>query len=233
MSMSKKFLLIVQVEQGNPGRLGAKLKQRGYHLNVCNPVQGERLPEGMDGYAGVVIFGGPMSANDDNTLPGLRAELDWIPQAVESGRPFLGICLGAQLLARALGARVKPHPQGMAEIGYFPVTPTEAGAELFARPLDVYHWHLEGFELPADAVLLATGERFPNQAFRYEENAYGIQFHPEVTRSMMEEWMIRAAPKLTLPGAQPCELQRSGHERFDTVFEHWFDQFLDRWLENS
>ena len=83
----------------------------------------------MDGYAGTIVFGGPMSANDDGKLPGIRAQLDWIPTALDSGRPFLGICLGAQLLARALGATVKPHPAGLAEIGYFPVSYTH---------LDVY-----------------------------------------------------------------------------------------------
>jgi GMP synthase (glutamine-hydrolysing) len=187
----------------------------------------------MAEHAGAVVLGGPMSANDDIALPGLRAELDWIPHALASGKPFLGICLGAQLLARALGARVVPHPDGVAEIGYFPVQPTAAGAPFFIEPLYVYHWHCEGLELPREAVLLAEGERFPNQAYRYGDNAFGIQFHPEVTFDIMEEWLQKAAPRLALPGAQPSELHRVGRDRHDVTFERWFDCFLNLWLEDS
>ncbi|MCP5419140.1 MAG: gamma-glutamyl-gamma-aminobutyrate hydrolase family protein [Gammaproteobacteria bacterium] len=229
--MSKPFLLVVQVEQANPGRVARKLRERGYELEIRCPVEcGHALPEALDDYAGAVVFGGPMSANDDSTLPGIRAELEWIPKVVESGKPFLGICLGAQLLARALGARVAPHPAGMAEIGYFPVCPTVDGGELFDGPLCVYHWHQEGFEIPSDAVLLAQGERFPNQAFRYGDKAFGIQFHPEVTADIMETWLERAAHKLGLPGAQSPDQQRAGNLRHDAAFERWLDRFLDRWL---
>jgi GMP synthase (glutamine-hydrolysing) len=228
--MHKPILLIVQVEQANPGRVASKLRERGYDLRVCCPADSaQTLPDTLDDYAGTVVFGGPMSANDD-ALPGIRAELEWIPQAVESGKPFLGICLGAQLLARSLGARVAPHPEGVAEIGYFPVQPTEAGAELFTAPLNVYHWHQEGFDMPRDAVLLAAGERFPHQAFRYGANAYGIQFHPEVTADIMETWLVRAAHKLTLPGAQSPAEQRAGNLQHDAAVERWFDRFLDCWL---
>jgi GMP synthase (glutamine-hydrolysing) len=232
--MNKRFLLVVQVESSNPGRLADKLRERGYALDIRCPVErGDPLPEVLDEHAGAVIFGGPMSANDDVTLPGIRTQLDWIPRVVESGKPFLGICLGAQLLARALGARITPHPDGMAEIGYFPVQPTAAGTELFDRPLSVYHWHQEGFDLPEAAVLLASGERFPNQAFRYGKNAFGVQFHPEVTAAIMETWMQRAAQKLSLPGAQSPVQQREGHCRHDPAFERWLDRFLDRWLDTE
>ncbi|MEZ5583230.1 MAG: glutamine amidotransferase [Candidatus Competibacteraceae bacterium] len=232
--MRKRILLIVQVENANPGRVAAKLRERGYQLEIRCPVErGDPLPESLDGYAGAVIFGGPMSANDDTTLPGIRAQLNWIPGFVEAGKPFLGICLGAQLLARTLGARIAAHPHGIAEIGYFRIQPTAAGAELFDGPLSVYHWHQEGFDMPNDAVLLASGERFPNQAFRYGERAYGIQFHPEVTAAIMENWMQRAAHKLSLPGAQSPPQQRKGHNRHDSVFERWLDRFLDRWLASE
>jgi len=229
--MNKQLLIVKQVQTGNPGRVGEKLQQRGFTLDIRCPLAGEMLPEELDHYAGAVIFGGPMSANDDAELPGLRAELDWIPRVLDAGKPFLGICLGAQLLARVLGARVRPHPAGMAEIGYNAVQPTAAGQALFEGPLAVYHWHLEGFELPADAVLLAAGERFPNQAFRYDHNAYGVQFHPEVTGAMMEDWMERAAHRLSLPGAQSPAQQRAGHALYDAALERWLDRFLSHWLD--
>ncbi len=225
------ILVIAQTETSTPGRLGEKLEARNYTLDLRCPVAGDPLPPSMDDHGGAVILGGPMSANDDTILPGIRAELDWIPTVLASGKPLLGICLGAQLLARTLGARVDPHPAGLAEIGYSEIRPTANGYPLFPEPLHVYHWHREGFELPAGAVLLAQGERFSNQAFRYGDQAFGIQFHPEVTQAMMERWMVSAADRLTLPGAQQPDQQRAGYARHDKIFARWFDGFLDHWLD--
>lgn len=227
-----RLLLVLQTPDADPGRCGRKLRQRGYRLDYCYPLSGQSLPVGMDGYAGAVIFGGPMSANDDRQQPGLRAQLDWIPQALASGQPFLGICLGAQLLARSLGATVQPHPQGLTEIGYFPVQPTPAGHSLFHAPLHVYHWHREGFTLPSGAESLATSERFPHQAYRYSERAFGVQFHPEVDQTLLESWLAEGAHELQQPGAQSAVEQRLLHARHDAALDQWFEHFLDQWLPN-
>ncbi len=230
---SPRLLLVMQTPDASAGRCGRKLRERGYQLECCYPLSGEPLPAGMDGYAGVVVFGGPMSANDADKLPGIRAQLDWIPQALNSGRPFLGICLGAQLLARALGATVQPHPAGLAEIGYFPVQPTAAGQTTFDAPLHVYHWHHEGFALPVGAELLASGERFPHQAYRYGANAFGVQFHPEVDRAILEHWLVDGAHELTAPGAQSAAEQRDRHARHDAALDRWLEVFLEGWLGNN
>ncbi|HXH04076.1 MAG TPA: glutamine amidotransferase [Candidatus Competibacteraceae bacterium] len=227
--MPPRILLILQDPEASAGRIGVKLAARGYALEARCPLAGDALPAEPADYAGAVIFGGPMSANDD--LPGLRAQLQWIPRLLDAGTPFLGICLGAQLLARALGAEVRPHPAGQAEIGYYAIRPTTAGQAFFPDPLRVYHWHMEGFQLPHGAELLARSDDFPHQAFRYGERAFGLQFHPEVTRDILEEWCQVAAHHLRLPGAQDVAQQRLGHRRYDAALDAWLDGFLARWLE--
>ena len=128
-------------------------------LDIRRPRFGDPLPETLDDHAGAVIFGGPMSANDPDDY--VRREIDWIAVPLREQRPFMGICLGAQMLAKQLGAKVAPHPQGRAQMGYYPIRPTAAGhAACPGWPDHVYHWHREGFELPAGAELLAGGKRF-------------------------------------------------------------------------
>ena len=171
-----------------------------------------------------------MSANDDAESPGIRAELDWIPDVLDAGTPYLGVCLGAQLLARVLGATVRRHPEGAAEIGYHPLYPAQAGETLFPGAMSVYHWHTEGFELPSDCELLAKGEMFENQAYRYDGNVYGIQFHPEVTKEILLEWLRSGAERLALPGAQNAEGQLVSYGDHHEPLGRWFDRFLDHWL---
>lgn len=225
-----RLLMVMQAADADAGRCRDQLLERDYQLEYCYPQAGQPLPTDLERYAGAMVFGGPMSANDDRTLPGIRAQLDWIPRMLASGRPFLGICLGAQLLARALGATVKPHPAGLAEIGYFAIQPTPMGQSLFTAPLYVYHWHCEGFELPAGADLLASSERFPQQAYRYGSQAFGVQFHPEVNQRILETWLVKGADHLNFPGAQSAAEQRKGHAQHDAALDRWTDEFLEGWL---
>ncbi|MGB3516345.1 MAG: hypothetical protein WBA43_07810 [Elainellaceae cyanobacterium] len=228
-----QVLVIVHQDTSNPGRIGHVLRHQGKHLDVRCPAIGETLPQTLDAYDGVVVFGGPMSANDDQTLPFIRDELDWIETvALTSDRPYLGICLGAQLLARVLGARVAPHPQDVREIGYFPITMTPDGQDDLGRSaLHVFQWHGEGFEIPANSVRLASGGTFPNQAFRHGDRAYGLQFHPEITRDMIDLWTTKAADQLQLAGAQPRHLQFQHHDCYSGAIALWLEEFLDNWLD--
>jgi GMP synthase (glutamine-hydrolysing) len=231
--MVSKILVIVHQQNSDPGCVGQILRTNGYELDIRCPSNADELPTTMDNHEGVVIFGGPMSANDSETLPFIRAELDWIPVALEADKPFLGICLGAQLLARVLGAKVSPHPQEMTEIGYFPIAPAPEAYPYFDHPLYVYQWHREGFELPKGAKKLAEGDVFTNQAFRYGKAAYGLQFHPEATREIVERWTRLGVDMLTLPGAQSRDEQISKHALYAIAKDNWLKGFLKLWLEDG
>ncbi|MGF1496859.1 MAG: gamma-glutamyl-gamma-aminobutyrate hydrolase family protein [Elainellaceae cyanobacterium] len=222
---------MVHQAQSNPGLVGQILEEKGYVLDIRCPAMGDRLPSTMEPYAATVVFGGPMSANDQDTLPFIKTELDWLPQVLEAQTPFLGICLGAQLLARSLGGTVKPHIHRQVEIGYFPLEATPEGQSLLTSLSHVYHWHREGFDLPTDAVLLATGDAFPNQAFRYGPSAYGFQFHPEITAELITRWTTEAADQLTQPGAQSQQMQFEQHHQHGSIVKTWLQRFLDQWLQ--
>jgi len=227
--MSKRVLIIVHQEHSNPGRVGQMLQERGYRLERRCPNLFDPLPDDLAPYAAAIVFGGPQSANDDDR-PAVRIELEWLERvALGSGRPLLGICLGAQMMARVLGARVGRHPEDLVEIGYHPIYPTAAGAGYFEGPTMFYQWHKETFEIPRSAVHLAHNDAFDAQMFRYGEHAFGIEFHPEMTLAMIERWSAseRGAPMLALPGGQPRELQLAGHRRHARASDRWLARFLD------
>ncbi|MBM3645566.1 MAG: hypothetical protein FJX02_14650 [Alphaproteobacteria bacterium] len=227
-----KIAIVVHQEHSRPGRVGALLERRGYELHRLCPNLGCELPEDVSDYAGVVIFGGPMSANDCN-MDGIRRELEWIPKVADQGVPFLGLCLGAQLLARAAGGKVGPHPEGMVEIGYSRIEPTDAGRAVFDGPMHVYQWHREGIDLPETSELLASSEHYAVQAFRQGERAWGFQFHPEVTLEMKEIWTVKAAERLKMAGAHQRGVHLSMHSLFDPPLGRWIDGFLDGWLASK
>jgi GMP synthase (glutamine-hydrolysing) len=224
----RKILLVVHQITSEPGLVGQILQDLHYDLEICCPAIAQPLPTTMEDYEGAIVFGGPMSANDDTTLPFIQDELNWIPSVLDSGKPYLGICLGAQLLARVLGGQVSLHSEGVKEIGYSKIQPVSEQAELLGLT-HVYHWHQEGFEVPRSAILLAEGQVFPNQAFRYG-NAYGVQFHPEITHNMIHRWVAAVPDYLTHPGAQTLEAQLHQHLQHSTSVEKWLRVFLIQWL---
>ncbi|MCX7327214.1 MAG: glutamine amidotransferase [Hyphomicrobiales bacterium] len=226
-------LMILHQEHSTPGRVGRFLIERGYPLDIRRPRYGDPLPATMAHHAGAIIFGGPMSANDPDDF--VRLETEWIGTVLREAAPYLGICLGAQMLASHLGARVYAHHEGRAEIGYYPLTITDHGAAAEARlsrpwPRHVYQWHREGFDCPTGAICLATGGDFPIQAIQAGNAAYGIQFHPEVTPAMMYRWTTRAHERMAMPGAQPRDAHLEGWHLHDAAVAAWLNAFLDHWL---
>lgn len=231
--MSKPVLIILHQEHSTPGRVGYALQQRGFTLDMRRPPLGEPLPKDLQDYSGVVIFGGPMSANDPDAFIG--EEIKLIERTLRAETPFLGLCLGAQLLCRAMGTRVYKHPDEETEIGYYPLRPTRAG-EAWASsqgarwPRAVYHWHREGFDLPTGAELLAEGETFLHQAFRLGQKTLALQFHPEVTYAMICRWTTRAFERMNHKGARAPHEHRDGWFQHDHDVEQWLNAVLDGWI---
>ena len=233
-SVAPRILVVLHQEHSTPGRVGRLLEGMGATLDMRRPRYGDSLPGTFDDHDGVVVFGGPMCANDCDDW--LKAEIDWLEIPLLAGKPVLGLCLGAQMLARKLGARVYTHADERAEVGYCAVEPTAEGDALCDAPFPrcVYEWHRDGFDLPAGAVRLASAVgAFPEQGFRYGANAVGLQFHPEVTYAMMCRWTTRGIARLSLPGAQPREAHLDGWFRHDPAVDRWIRAFLPAWLSGE
>lgn len=229
----KPVLIVLHQEHSTPGRVGHRLVDRGHRLDIRRPRFGDVLPETLAEHAGAVIFGGPMSVNDPDEY--IKQETDWIDVPLREGAPFLGLCLGAQMLARRLGATVGPHGDGHIEVGWFGLKATEAGRRLMGWPERVHQFHREGFALPVGAALLAEGaaETFPNQAFVYGVAAFGIQFHIELTTAMVNRWTARIAERPPAPGTQARELHFEGRALHDWQTAAFLDGFLDLWLSRD
>lgn len=220
-------LIVVHGVMSSPGHVGRWFTENGHRLDIRRPFAGEPLPATLTGHSGAVIFGGPQSANDN--LDYIRREIDWIGVPLKERKPLLGICLGAQMLARHLGARVDHCPAATVEIGYHEIRPTVAGERL-ALPRRVYHWHREGFELPRGAKLLATSEGcYPHQAMEVD-TAVGLQFHPEITLAQVNRWSGGNTVRLLMRGARPREAQLSDHLIEAPIVSRWLDGFLRSWI---
>jgi GMP synthase (glutamine-hydrolysing) len=227
-NVARRILVVLHQEHSTAGRVGRLLRERGYELDIRRPRFDEALPKTLDEHDGAIIFGGPMSANDDDAW--IRREIDWIGVPLREEKPFLGICLGAQMMVRHLGGKVAPHRDGHVEIGYWPIRPTTSGRALMDWPSHVYHWHREGFEHVAGLDLLARGDTFENQAIRCGRAGFGIQFHPEVTHLMLCRWTMGGHEKLDAPGAQDRATQIANRFQHDAAIQAWLAAFLDLWL---
>ena len=202
--------------------------RNGHALDIRKPRFGEPLPATLAHHCGAVMFGGPMCANDKDAF--ITAETRWIGLALKEKRPFLGICLGAQMLANHLGGRVGFHREEVVEAGYYPLVTTRNAGPSGPFPRHVYQWHKEGCELWRGARLLATSEgAFPNQAFACGA-AVGLQFHPEITYAQIHRWTGRNLRRLEVKGARPQHEHIAGHIAHGAEVRAWLDRFLASWM---
>ena len=203
MVIDMNALMIKHVDIEGPGLIEYCLKQKRIRHQVLCLDSDVRLPK-PEGFTHIILLGGPINVYEEDRYPFLKEEDLFIKEAIQRGKFILGICLGAQLIAKALGAKVFKAP--VKEIGWFDVTLTEIGLQdpLFSdlpKTFPVFQWHEDTFEIPRSAKLIATSSSVPHQAFRYADNAYGLQFHLEVTEEMIQEWMRTYEEELK--GPQP------------------------------
>ena len=227
----KTALFILHQQTSEAGDIANKLKIRGFNFEIRRPSLGDSLPTNLNNYSAIVVFGGPMSANDNEEF--MKKEIDWIGQVLQSEVPFLGICLGAQILVKYLGCKVEKNLNEFSEIGFYKIQPTENGIKMFQSQDVFYQFHTEGFELPSGCELLAKGDIFTNQAFRYK-NCYGLQFHPEVNIYLHLKWLFLVLIKkphiLFKNGAQNIFYQLWLRIKYNSSISRWLDNFLDNYL---
>lgn len=220
--MKSRWVILQHVEWEGPGMIASEATRRGLDLEVLRLDRGDKIPE-ADQVNGMVVMGGPLGAYEVNKYPFLTKECELLSVVARSGRPVLGVCLGAQLLAKALGATVSPgHGE---EIGFGSVNISPAGRRdtLFAGMGDVmpaFHWHGDTFTLPEGAELLASDQMYPHQAFRYGSRAYGFQFHIEPDANTWEDWRSHL-PEHLLDSTK--EKKRSIAEAGRKVITRFFD----------
>ncbi len=211
----KPVLLVRNDEHETFGLAPGALARAGVDLRTVDmTAPGAELPP-LAEIAGLVTFGGVMNVDETERFPFLATVREATREALERGLPTLGICLGSQLMARALGTPVVRSP--VREIGFEPIRPTAAAGDdallsLYADSDPVFEWHEDTYDLPEDATLLATGDRIGVQAYRVGETAWGIQFHQELDASELEWWIELSAAELDVWGTSAAEL-RAASER--------------------
>lgn len=227
----KKALLILHQRRSVAGDIEIKLKKRGFELVFCRPPIGNELPTSLEEYSLIVIFGGPMSANDTDDF--IIKEINFMKLVIESNIPYLGICLGAQFLAKYLGSPIVENENKLSEIGFYKIFPTAEANNLFKNQIFFYQFHSEGFFTPTNCINLAFGNKFKFQAFKYKK-CYAFQFHPEVNFKMHLRWLflvLLKKPKvLFTKDAQNIFYQIFLRIKYNKSISNWLDYFLDNYL---
>jgi GMP synthase-like glutamine amidotransferase len=216
------WVVVQHVPWEGPGLIATEALARGFAVEHVHAYRGDRLPPASE-LGGLVLMGGPMSANDDSRYSFLHDELGLIRDCLRQEVPVLGVCLGAQLLARAFGARVMRGEEPEVGIGDVELPAAAAQDPVFAglpSRLPVFHWHEETFELPSGAQLLASSAVYRNQAFRVGRFTYGLQFHVELDRELADAMAPHLPAGMTLADSDLERLRVSGERLVSRLFVH-------------
>ncbi len=232
--MKRRCVVIRHVRFEDLDFLKPILVNRDFEISVAEPGIDE-LQHARDSDL-LVILGGPIGVYEEKTYPWLQEEIAIVAHRLANAAPTLGICLGAQVIARAAGSRV--YPGGSPEIGWTPVTLTDAGLRsplrFLSAQVPVLHWHGDTFDLPDSATLLASTEVYPNQAFAIARHTLGLQFHIEVDPKGIERWLIGHAVELKHAGIAIAQLrantqtQNSLRSIVNDVVNDWLDNLGER-----
>jgi len=225
-----RFLILQHLDIEPPALIGDVLEQAGHSLIIVHPGQGDSLPSPAT-FDGIIIMGGPQSANDQSDY--IQAELAWLTSVIPTGKPMLGICLGAQLMAKAAGAEIVPAP--VRELGWFPVYYTEntGGDPLFCHMPDgliVFQWHGETFSLTDAMLPVATHPDVPAQAFRLDNGQYGLQFHVEVNAAIIDQWIAAGTSERDCLGIEGVRTLRQGTALHLESMQQYCRQMVQNWL---
>lgn len=220
-------LIAKNVTNEGPGTIADFLEGMDRPYDIVDLTK-EDLPA-VGEYDTLIMLGGPMSVNDTAAYPYLQKEIDFACDLMKTGKRVLGVCLGAQLMARALGAKVYPGPEK--EIGWYDMELVDAGPEdplmsMLARgqrACKVFQWHGETFDIPIGAERLAQSDLYPNQAFRYGNNAYAFQFHIEVSKEMISDWLKNEPVDMTKLGQETEAYYADYAARAESFYESFFD----------
>ncbi|SFI62440.1 type 1 glutamine amidotransferase [Albimonas pacifica] len=225
--MARRILVLEHMDHATPDAGLAHLRHRGAQAQVVQAWRGEALPA-LDGVDGMLVMGGPQMVTDIAEQPWMQAEIALMRRALERGLPMMCICLGAQMLAHALGATVAPDPEGRIAWRFHPLRALPAAGNPIPDGLTVLSGNFQGFSTPRGAERLATTDGpWANQAFRIGP-ALATQFHPEVTRPILDLWQAELAPHVHKPGASTVAQQDADFARFDPALKAWYRAELDR-----
>lgn len=234
----RKLLVFQHVPYEPLGTLDAQFREAGFRIRYVNFARSGRLKLDVKRYDGLVVLGGPMGVRDTDTHPHLLDEMEAIRVAIDNDTPTLGICLGAQLIAATLGARVAPNPVkeiGWSDVKRTPAAMTDPLFKHFGANEKIFQWHGDTFEIPFGAKHLAKTDNCRNQAFRHGGSVYGLQFHLEVDEALVRRWLVTPAMRAELAAmrgtADPQSILKETQQfigRSKRLSHAVFSEFIER-----
>ncbi|MBI3934529.1 MAG: gamma-glutamyl-gamma-aminobutyrate hydrolase family protein [Acidobacteria bacterium] len=230
------WLVIRHVEHEHIGTIATAFERATLEYRYLDVFRGDAVPDHIAGWGGLIVMGGPMGVYETDRYPFLTSEMNLIQQAAQAALPVLGICLGSQLIAGALGARVYPGPRK--EIGWYPVevvAPDDDLTKGLPSPFMGFHWHGDTFDLPSGALPLFRSQLYENQGFRWGRSICALQFHLEVSAAMIEDWLADKGCCSEIASVPGLDLETIWQQtqRYAAPLERLSSQVFTRFLQSA